>query len=47
MTNVSELSGCTITPLRHADGDTPWHIELNGDVVDKFGSFFAITEQQG
>lgn len=47
LTNVPELNGCTITPLRHADGDTLWDIELNGDVVDKFGSFFATTEQQG
>ena len=28
-------------------GDTPCDIELNGNVVDTFGSFFATTEQQG
>jgi hypothetical protein len=47
LTNVSEINGCTIKLLRHADGDTPWDIELNGDLVDMFGSFFATTKQRG
>jgi hypothetical protein len=45
--DVSESNGGTIMLIRPADGDAPWDMMLRSNMVGKFGSFFATTEQQG